>query len=584
MFKKILDIFQIFNFYQKFQLILLSSFSFIAGIIEIFTLYSLYLTIKLLTGNDNTLENNFLIQIINFFFNPSDRSDLILIMLIFLGFIFFLKLIFLTFMYFFQFRFSNNFIVFCTNKIFRTYINNDYTFHINSDVPKLIRNIHGEVSVFCVGVLQQITLFFSEICSLVLLISLLILVDTDIFLFSFFVTFFLGAIFFLLTKKIFKQYGITRQNIAGSHLKLIVESLRGIVDVKIFNAESYIFSKMNKNIKILAKTNIITTTLQQLPKLSFEFIAVIMVSLYFIFNLKDQAQISSEKLSSISLFAIALFKIIPSISRILNCTQLIRFNYPAAKLICEELKDVKIDNPNSSHLLNEKSKINKKITICDSIELRNIKYSHSLEDKTIFDNLNLKIKKNDCIGIFGESGSGKSTLINLISGLIKPHKGEILIDGNCNFDRKLFMNSIGYVPQKVFITNDSLKANIAFGQPESEIDEKKLAISAKYANIEEFIQSKKEKYNFKVGDSGSKLSGGQSQRIGIARALYRDPELLIFDESTSSLDIYAEEKFLNLINYFVNKKTMIIISHKINTLKNCHKIYELKNKNLVQFS
>jgi ABC-type multidrug transport system fused ATPase/permease subunit len=305
-----------------------------------------------------------------------------------------------------------------------------------------------------------------------------------------------------------------------------------------------------------------------------------MVSLYFILTLNLTTQISSEQLSSVALFAVALFKIIPSVSKILNCTQLIRYNYPAAKLICQELENAKINNPNSSSLLNEKSKINKKITISDSIELRNINYSYSLEEKIIFENLNLKIKKNECIGIFGESGSGKSTLINLITGLIKPLKGEILIDGNNNFDQKLFMNSIGYVPQKVFIANDSLKSNIAFGQPESDIDEKRLATSSKFANIEEFIQFKKEKYDFQVGDGGSKLSGGQIQRLGIARALYRDPELLIFDESTSSLDSFAEEKFLNLISYFINKKTIIIVSHKINTLKNCHKIYQLKNKNL----
>jgi ABC-type multidrug transport system fused ATPase/permease subunit len=578
--KKILDIFQIFNFHQKLKLFFISLIILITAFIDIFTLYSLYLTIKLTTGIDNNNENNFLIKAIKFYFNPSDRSDLILTMFIFLIVIFFLKLMLVAYMHFLQFKFSNNFIIFCTNKIFRTYICNDYTFHLNSDIAKLIRNIQNEVSCFCTGVLQQFTLCFAEICLLVLVVSLLIFVDTNIFLISFFVIVFSGLIFFSLTKKIFKKYGIIRQNVSGSQLKLIVESFRGIVDIKIFNAESYIFAKMNQNVKTLANSNVITTFIQQLPRISFEFIAITMVSLYFILTLNLTTQISSEQLSSVALFAVALFKIIPSVSKILNCTQLIRYNYPAAKLICQELENAKINNPNSSSLLNEKSKINKKITISDSIELRNINYSYLLDEKTIFENLNLKIKKNECIGIFGESGSGKSTLINLIAGLIKPHKGEILIDGNNNFDQKLFMNSIGYVPQKVFIANDSLKSNIAFGQPESDIDEKRLATSSKFANIEEFIQFKKEKYDFQVGDGGSKLSGGQIQRLGIARALYRDPELLIFDESTSSLDSFAEEKFLNLISYFINKKTIIIVSHKINTLKNCHKIYQLKNKNL----
>lgn len=582
--KKILDIFQIFDFRQKLKLVFISLFTFITAFIDIFSFYSLYLTIKLISGSDNSLENNFLIKAIKFYLNPLGRSDLILTILIFLIVIFFLKFILIAYMYFLQFKFSNNFTIFCTNKIFRSYIYNNYTFHLNADIAKLIRNVQTEVSIFCTGFLQQLTLCFSEICLLISIVCLLIFVDTNIFLISFFVIIFFGIIFFLLTKKIFKKYGIIRQNLGGSQLKLIAESFRGIVDVKIFNAESYILSKMNQNIRTLANANVITSFFQQLPRVSFEFVAVIMVSLYFIFTLNMTTKISSEQLSAVALFAVALFKIIPSINRILNCAQLIRYNYPAAKLVSQELTNANIDYPNSSCLLNEMSKNNKKITIYDSIELRNINYSYSLEDKTVFENLNLRIKKNDCIGIFGESGSGKSTLINLITGLIKPKKGEILIDGNNNFDQKMFMNSIGYVPQKVFITNDSLKSNIAFGQSDSDIDEKRLFISTKFANIDEFIQLKKEKYNFQVGDGGSRLSGGQIQRLGIARALYRDPELLIFDESTSSLDSYAEEKFLNLISHFINKKTIIIVSHKINTLKKCHKIYELKNKNLVQFN
>ena len=171
MFKKILNIFQIFNFLQKVQLALISFFSFFSAIIEIFTLYSLYLAIKLISGSDDNFDNNFLIKAIKFYFNPLDQRDLILIFFIFLVVIFFIKLIILISMYFFQFKFSNNFVIYCTNKIFQNYINNDYTFHVNSDIPKLIRNIHGEAGIFCTGVLQQFTLFFSEICSLVLVIS-----------------------------------------------------------------------------------------------------------------------------------------------------------------------------------------------------------------------------------------------------------------------------------------------------------------------------------------------------------------------------------------------------------------------------
>ena len=210
-----------------------------------------------------------------------------------------------------------------------------------------------------------------------------------------------------------------------------------------------------------------------------------------------------------------------------------------------------------------------------------------MEDKksknNILENTNLSIRKGDCIGIQGKSGAGKSTLIDLLIGLQKPSSGQILVDNLDIYENiKKWQSLIGCVPQEVFITDDTLKKNFALGEPESQISSEKIEKCLIFSNLKNFSQTLSEKTNTIIGEKGSRLSGGQKQRIGIARALYNNPEILIFDESTSSLDDETEQKIISEINTFKRKKTVIIISHKKEVLKNCDHIYTIENKHLTK--
>jgi ABC-type multidrug transport system fused ATPase/permease subunit len=209
-------------------------------------------------------------------------------------------------------------------------------------------------------------------------------------------------------------------------------------------------------------------------------------------------------------------------------------------------------------------------------------YSNNLNDN-VHSNLNFTIKKGETVGIMGASGIGKSTLVDLLLGLFKPSEGSITIDGvEISKNRAVFYDLIGYVPQSIYLTDDILTNNIAFGVKEDIIDLKRVKKCIEAAQLSEFVNSLKDGLNSFVGENGVKISGGQRQRIGIARALYNNPEILVLDEATSSLDLQTESEVMNSIYAMKGKITLIIIAHRLSTLDNCNRIFELKKGSIIK--
>jgi ABC-type bacteriocin/lantibiotic exporter with double-glycine peptidase domain len=225
----------------------------------------------------------------------------------------------------------------------------------------------------------------------------------------------------------------------------------------------------------------------------------------------------------------------------------------------------------------------KKLSFKSNIILKNLEYSYPNINKKVLDNINLEIKSNSTIGLIGESGSGKTTLIDLIIGILNPSKGDIFVDdSNIKNNKRLWQNNIGYIPQFIYLIDDSIKKNIALGVREDKIDEKKIIESIKISQMESFVKELPNKTNTKIGELGVRLSGGQRQRIGIARALYFDPNLLVLDEATSSLDDATEKEIIDSINHMRGKKTIIISSHKKSILKECDEIFEISDKKIAK--
>ena len=279
----------------------------------------------------------------------------------------------------------------------------------------------------------------------------------------------------------------------------------------------------------------------------------------------------------LSLVTVCAVRMIPSFNGLSSAYLTIRHYLPSLDVIVEQLSFSKEFLNKKS--LNDEVKIDldePKISFNNQIVVKNVSYSYPNSTKLIISNSTLEIYKKDIVGIIGPSGIGKSTLVDLISGLLKPHKGEILVDGlNIEKNLKSWQKQIGYVPQEVYLLDDSIKANVAFGVKEQDFDNSRFKDSLKLAQVDDFVSSLPEKEMTKVGDRGIRISGGQKQRLGIARAMYFSPSVLILDEPTSALDKENETKIINDLYKLSSKNSIIIVTHKLSVLRNCNKIYEI---------
>ena len=263
------------------------------------------------------------------------------------------------------------------------------------------------------------------------------------------------------------------------------------------------------------------------------------------------------------------FRIMPGLNRIINHVNIFKSSIPSIETVSEELKSLRNNEIQSLNYASEK-----KMKFTDDIKLSNINF-HYKNNKPVLKNINIKIKKGEIIGIIGPTGSGKSSLINIISGIQKPKSGEILIDGKKLVDPNPWKNNIAFVSQNIFLLDNSIKKNIAFG--ENKINMTKLLFAIKNSQLEDTIEKLDQGIDTFIGEHGKELSGGQIQRIAIARALYLNRKILIFDEATSALDLQTEGKILGFLKKKTYNATIIIVTHKPNTIKFCDKIYKITN-------
>jgi len=278
----------------------------------------------------------------------------------------------------------------------------------------------------------------------------------------------------------------------------------------------------------------------------------------------------------LALFAAAAFRILPSLTRIMTSIQNIIFFKPAIDTIYKEFG---LKSNIENNFKNNKNKL----PLANEISLKNINFRYSDKDPILFKNINFKIKCGTTIGLIGESGAGKTTLINIILGLIRPNSGSIEIDGaNIEENIKNWQNQIGYVPQDIYLSDDTIKNNIAFALPDEKINKQAVDRAVNNSKLKDLIESLSKGIETKIGEFGDRISGGQRQRIAIARALYTNPKVLILDEFTNSLDLNTEEKIINEVNSLKGEKTIIMIAHRLSTLKHCDYIYKLDRDGISQ--
>jgi ABC-type multidrug transport system fused ATPase/permease subunit len=362
-----------------------------------------------------------------------------------------------------------------------------------------------------------------------------------------------------------------QRNIFGAELnKHLLQGMASAKDVKILDREDDLIYQVDKNLLKMTGIHQIIQFITGLPRFSFEVLMVCTFSVVVFVMIGIEREMV-DIIQYLGVFAVASFRIVPGVSRILTSFQNIKYTEPAIEILLKEF-----NLKNNSYVKNNQHKkdLNLPLEFQKEINLINLSFSYPARKEFSLSKLSMTIKKGDSVGIIGETGSGKSTLINLLIGLLKPSEGKVQVDKfNINSNLSEWYKKIGYVPQSVYLTDDTIRKNIAFGLREDDIDDDLIKNAVEKASLSDFLNQLFNGLETIVGEKGIRLSGGQQQRIGIARALYRDPEILILDEATSSLDQSTEKKIMQSIQFLKRKKTLIIVTHRLSTVKNCDMIF-----------
>ena len=517
---------------------------------------------------------NFLYQS-NFIIETS-KNNLVFIVSIILVAIFLVKNAFIAFVNYYHSQLIRSIRGSLTNKIFEKYIYANYEFHIKKNSADLIRNVYSEVSK-SVYYLTGLILILKEILILSM-IFILLLISSATVAFSIFVLLALFAIiFFFYTRHSSQLRGKLIQEFWGKQTRTLKHGMGSIKEIKILNKENFIIKLFNFNTNNIEKYNFVQSFIVTLPRLILETLTIIGICiLSILFVLSDQP--IENYIPLIALITVCAIRMMPSFNSISQALATIKYQTPAFKLIVGEIDEIN-KNINTDYFKKNNQNI-KKIKFEDKIKINNLSYKYPGNDneKYVFKNLNLEINSGEVVGISGVSGAGKSTLVDLLTGLLRPSEGEIIIDSiDINTHPSDWQRQIGYVPQDTYLVDDTIKSNIAFGVPTEKINNNDLNLAIELSQLKKLINSLPEKENSLVGEDGIKLSGGEKQRIGIARALYFRPKVLFLDEPTSSLDSKNEKLILEDIYKLGKNRTILIISHRTNIFKYCKKILNIKD-------
>ena len=456
-------------------------------------------------------------------------------------------------------------------KLLECYLSQPYFFHLSHSSAELIRSINTDIVMMFQGILALLQ-FFAEILVCLVLGSFLFFTDPQI---TIIIVIALLLFVVLFTKKI-KSYlsyiGEEDRKFSMGIVKWLQQSFGGLKETKIMHREKFFLGKFEEQYSQWADLEKIYRNLQMIPKPIMETLSITALMIAIILKLLSGTQMSSF-MTTISVFAIAAFRLLPSFNRITGYVSVIIFNFPAFEAVYQDLKRVD-ELLGTSYLTTRDAK--EALPLKEKIQIQNLSYKYPEGEDFVLRDVNISIPKNKSIALVGPSGAGKTTLADLILGVLEPTKGNILIDEADAFTHlTAWQKNVGYIPQTIYLMDDTIRNNIIYGAEAA--DEERLMKAVEEAQLKEFIESLSEGLDTEVGERGIRLSGGQRQRIGIARALYSNPEVLVLDEATSALDNETEKAVMDAIDSLSGSKTLIIIAHRLTTVENSDNKYEVKN-------
>ena len=572
--KKLLkDCLSLFNKKQKKIVIFLFLNSILISVLELIGIGVIPVFLSLIINPEIIMNTNLSFLNFNKIENLS-QSNIILYGSILILVFFVFKNLYSIFSIFLQEKFFKKVRVNLVQNLLQVYLKKSYNFFINTNSTILIRNILNE-SIISISFITTLLNFFKELILTTFILVSLIFLEPKVVLSIIFLVSICLIIYFLLTKKKIKNMSLKAREFRGYQLKDLNHLFNSIKLVKIFNREKYFSDVFLKKFSESEKLRLIILFFTRFPRHVVEIFVVSMLLAVLIFMTYYSEKPFITIIPILTFFTMCALRLMPAINVITASLPTLRTSYTSLNFV---LKDLQNTEKTLADFKTSSNPTDLSVNKGKKIDFQNVEFSYN-EKQSIFEKISFNFSVGDTIAFMGESGTGKSTLIDLLMGLQKIKKGSISYNNiNIFDDVRKWQRNFGYIPQNVSLIDESIKNNIAFGINEIDIDEEKIRNCIKLSQLEKLIDDSSEGIQTNIGERGSRISGGQIQRIGIARALYNNPKILIFDESTNSLDKATENKLLNDIFKLKDMYTIIIITHDISIAQRCNLIYQIKDK------